>query len=244
MAMDGLLSFERIFHHEGIRWTNRHLKRLLPWLVKEDRYEALAHFFTLSKGTIRSLVEGGASGVWRIAREAEKRESHTHEDETEQEHCTECLWVDGVRPGSEGFGAFSFPRKGGHQLAFRRVPWTHQKNRRYTLYGVMGSSSGPGGRWRVSIHRHEIEDGGEVSVNLLEEDSWDEVRVPEFKSFRDGWVELFRVMSPTIKRVYTRLEPTLEIPTRHLFPSPPDRQWELDVIEAWAEKEQPPPVNP
>lgn len=236
VALDGLISFEKIFHHEGIRWTNRHLKRLLPWLSKEDRYEALAQFFPLSKGTIRSFVEGSDSGPWRAAREAEKRESHVHKDETEQMDCAECLWIDGVRPGSEGFGAFSFPRKGEHQLAFRRVPWSQEGNHRYTMFGVMGSSAGLGGRWRVSIHLQEMGTDGEVSVNMAEEESWDEFPVPEIKSFHDGWVDLFRVMPSNVKRIYTLCEPTLETPTRHLFPTPQDRQWELDVIEHWSKQ--------
>ena len=244
IAMDGLLSFQRIFHHEGIRWTHRHLKRLLPWLAKEDRYEALALFFTQSSGTIRSHVEGGESGIWRTARKAEQGESHFHKDESEKEHCPQCYWLKAVRPGSEGIAGFTFPRKGGQHLAFRRTPWTQEGNRRYSMFSALGSSAGPGGRWRVSIHRQEIADDGEISVSMSEEDSWDEFPVPELKSYAKGWTELFRVMNPDLTRVYTFFEPTLAIPVRHVFPPTPDKKLEEKLLAAWSKEEQDSSVNP
>lgn len=234
-AMDGKLPFERIFHHEGIRWTNRHLKRLLPWLAKEDRFLALGYFFKQADSTIRSIVEGGDKGLWRAAREAERRELHHHADEAERLECPDCIWVEGVRPGSEGLGAFLFPRGDGHLLAFRRLPWSQSGNHRMYMFGLLGASAGPNGRWRVSIHRRVVDDVDGDSVDGEEISSWDEFPVPPLKAFEDGWVELFRVMNPKITRAYTILPPDAKHPQRHLFPPTDDKKLKEEFLGATPE---------
>lgn len=228
-AMDGRLPFERIFHHEGIRWTNRHLKRLLPWLPKEDRYAALSLFFTQAESTIRSIVEGGDKGLWRAAREAERREPHQHANEIEMLECPNCICVR-VRPGSEGFGTFFFPRADGHLLAFRRAPWSQSGNRRMTMFGSLGASAGPSGRWRVSIHRRIVDEEDGDSVDLQEISSWDEFPVQPIKAFEGGWVELFRVMNPKLPRAYTILGPDAKHPERRLFPPTEDTRLKAALL--------------
>lgn len=75
------------------------------------------------------------------------------------------------------------------------------------MIGFLGASAGPDGRWRVSIHNLTGDAEGQDLIGTEELLSWDEFPAPRLKSFEDGWVELFRVMNPKVKRIYTVLDP-------------------------------------
>lgn len=217
-AMDGLTTLETLLDHELILWTFRLTRRALPWVASAKTWEALAPFFGRSASTLKKYQE--ATGVWKAAKLAAHQIHHPkHKTVAALNECSECLCVDSLGYGGEGFCIIEIPRLGGGSALIERKPaWLHG-NRGTSLFGS-GWAHAPGMVWVFEQHE-KVAEGTADGLGLR---TWRAPATPAPINPKKGWLELFRWANPELTRLYSvsrSPEPSGEVIVR-IFPEPSD----------------------
>lgn len=222
--MEGVVSYQEIYHHEMVRWASRLIAHALPWLRKEDRYKALGLYLGRAMATIRSMAEGGDRGAWKIAR--------TPPEVAVPDWLISDLpkWIG---TATDNFGNVPFVGKGGRIVCFSRRPSVVQGNRSASFYTAAGawSSAGSNGFWRVKVHECRYADDQLTILDSGVEPSWTEAPAPVPRDAKEGWKEFFQIASPSVGRMYS-IARVFGQDEPLIFPDPP-KEVRDGLIKAW-----------